>query len=102
MNVEPGAGIGVSCFRWVPSCAQGYVVDLRVRWAVEEAGLAYGAALVDQQLCASPDYRRWQPFGQVPAYRDGEVELFESGAIVLHIAAKSAALAPSEDRKSVV
>jgi glutathione S-transferase len=97
MTMQPAAGIEVSAFRWVPPFAQGYVRDLRVRWALEEAGMAYGAALVDQQLCASPDYRRWQPFGQVPAYRDGEVELFESGAIVLHIAAKSAALAPSDE-----
>jgi len=89
--------IQVSAFRWVPPFAQGYVRDLRVRWALEEAGMAYGAALVDQQLCASSDYRRWQPFGQVPAYRDGEVELFESGAIVLHIAAKSEALAPRDE-----
>jgi glutathione S-transferase len=89
--------IEVSAFRWVPAFAQGYVPDLRVRWALEEAGLAYGAALVDQQLCQSADYRRWQPFGQVPAYRDGEVELFESGAIVLHIAAKSDALAPKDE-----
>jgi len=89
--------IEVSAFRWVPPFAQGYVRDLRVRWALEEAGLTYQAALVDQQACASAGYRQWQPFGQVPAYRDGEVELFESGAIVLHIAAKSEALAPPDE-----
>jgi glutathione S-transferase len=88
--------IEVSAFRWVPPFAQGYVRDLRVRWALEEAGLTYRAALVDQQACASAGYRQWQPFGQVPAYRDGEVELFESGAIVLHIAATSEALAPAD------
>ena len=89
--------IEVSAFRWVPPFAQGYVRDLRVRWALEEAALTYQAALVDQQACASAGYRHWQPFGQVPAYRDGEVELFESGAIVLHIAAKSEALAPTDE-----
>ena len=89
--------IEVSAFRWVPPFAQGYVCDLRVRWALEEAALTYQAALVDQQACASAGYRHWQPFGQVPAYRDGEVELFESGAIVLHIAAKSEALAPTDE-----
>jgi len=89
--------IEVSAFRWVPPFAQGYVRDLRVRWALEEAALTYQAALVDQQACASANYRQWQPFGQVPAYRDGDVELFESGAIVLHIAAKSEALAPADD-----
>jgi glutathione S-transferase len=88
--------IQVSAFRWVPPFAQGYVRDLRVRWALEEAGLPYEATLIDPQIQASEGYRRWQPFGQVPAYRDGEVELFESGAIVLHIAAKSAALAPED------
>jgi glutathione S-transferase len=88
--------IQVSAFRWVPPFAQGYVRDLRVRWALEEAGLPYEAILIDPQIQASEGYRDWQPFGQVPAYRDGEVEMFESGAIVLHIAGKSAALAPED------
>jgi glutathione S-transferase len=86
----------VSAFRWVPPFAQGYVRDLRVRWALEEAGLPYEAALINPQIQASETYRGWQPFGQVPAYRDDEVEMFESGAIVLHIAAKSEALAPRD------
>ncbi|HZL00596.1 MAG TPA: glutathione S-transferase family protein [Caulobacteraceae bacterium] len=88
--------IEVTAFRWVPTFAQGYVRDLRVRWALEEAGLAYEARLIGGEARGSEDYRAWQPFGQVPAYRDGEVEMFESGAIVLHIAAKSEALAPSD------
>lgn len=89
--------IQVSAFRWVPSFAQGYVRDLRVRWALEEAGIPYEATLIDPGIQASEDYREWQPFGQVPAYKDGEVELFESGAIVLHIASKSEALAPADE-----
>jgi glutathione S-transferase len=89
--------IEVSAFRWVPPFAQGYVRDLRVRWALEEAGIPYQVALVDQQVCSSADYRHWQPFGQVPAYRDNGVELFESGAIVLHLAAKSEALSPQDE-----
>jgi glutathione S-transferase len=88
--------IQVSAFRWVPPVAQGYVRDLRVRWALEEAGLPYEATLIDQEVQASAGYRRWQPFGQVPAYRDGEVEMFESGAIVLHIAERSEALSPAD------
>jgi glutathione S-transferase len=88
--------IQVSAFRRVPPFAQGYVRDLRVRWALEEAGLPYEATLIDQEVQASAGYRRWQPFGQVPAYRDGEVEMFESGAIVLHIAARSEALSPAD------
>ena len=88
--------IQVTAFRWVPPFAQGYVRDLRVRWALEEAGLPYEATLIDPQIQASESYREWQPFGQVPAYRDDQVEMFESGAIVLHIAAKSEALAPKD------
>jgi glutathione S-transferase len=89
--------IHVSAFRWVPPFAQGYVRDLRVRWALEEAGLPYQATLIDPQIQKSEHYRNWQPFGQVPAYRDGAVEIFESGAIVLHIAWKSDALAPRDE-----
>ncbi len=88
--------IKLTAFRWVPPFAQGYVRDLRVRWALEEAGLPYQATLIDPEIQASESYRRWQPFGQVPAYKDDDVEMFESGAIVLHIAAKSEVLAPSD------
>src|SRR3954468_16272355 len=89
--------IQVAAFRWVPPFAQGFVRDLRVRWALEEGGLPYGAVLFDQDSKNTPDYRAWQPFGQVPAYRDGEVEIFESGAIVLHIARRSEILAPRDE-----
>jgi glutathione S-transferase len=86
----------VSAFRWVPPFAQGFVRDLRIRWALEEAGLPYSVALIGLEDRQSGAYRQWQPFGQVPAYRDDEVEMFESGAVVLHIAAKSDALSPSD------
>lgn len=86
----------VSAFRAVPPFAQGYVRDLRVRWALEEAGLPYEAALIDGDEKNSESYRAWQPFGQVPGYRDDEVEMFESGAIVLHISEKSEALCPRD------
>jgi glutathione S-transferase len=72
------------------------VKDLRVRWALEEAGFPYEATLIDAQDQLSDSYRRWQPFGQVPAYRDDEVEMFESGAIILYLATKSEALAPKD------
>ena len=88
--------IAVSGFRWVPPFAQGYVRDLRVRWALEEAGLPYEATLIGPDTQVSAEYRGWQPFGQVPAFRDGDVEMFESGAIVLHLAARSDALAPND------
>lgn len=90
--------IQVTAFRWVPPFAQGYVRDLRVRWALEEAGLAYEAVLIDGETQSSPAYRAQQPFGQVPVYRDAQVEMFESGAIVLHIAEKSEVLAPRDAR----
>lgn len=83
--------IQFTAFRWVPPFAQGWVRDLRIRWALEEAGLPYEVVLIDN---ATENYRDWQPFGQVPAYRDGEVEMFESGAIVLRLAAMSEKLAP--------
>lgn len=88
--------IEVAAFRWVPPFAQGFVRDLRVRWALEEAGRPYEAVLIDHEVKNGADYRRWQPFGQVPAYRDGEVQIFESGAIVLHLAERSEALAPRD------
>lgn len=86
----------VAAFRSVPEFAQGFVRDLRVRWALEEAGLPYEAVLLDLDDKESDSYRAWQPFGQVPAYRDDAVEMFESGAIVLHIAERSEALAPKD------
>jgi glutathione S-transferase len=89
--------IEVTAFRWVPPFAQGFVRDLRVRWALEEAGLPYEAALIDPTIQASDAYRTRQPFGQVPAFNDNGVEMFESGAIVLHIAAKSDVLSPSDE-----
>jgi glutathione S-transferase len=88
--------IELTAFRWVPEFAQGYVRDLRIRWALEEAGLPYEVTLIDPKIQASAGYRQWQPFGQVPAYRDDKVEMFESGAIVLHIAEKSEVLAPRD------
>jgi glutathione S-transferase len=89
--------IRLTAFRWVPAFAQGFVRDLRIRWALEEAGLPYEVTLIDSQIQASESYRQWQPFGQVPAYRDDKVEMFESGAIVLHIAAMSETLAPRDE-----
>ena len=88
--------IRFSAYRWVPPFAQGYVRDLRIRWALEEAGLPHEVILIDMAEKTSPTYRAWQPFAQVPAYRDDEVEMFESGAVVLHIAEKSDVLAPKD------
>ncbi|HMG46311.1 MAG TPA: glutathione S-transferase family protein [Allosphingosinicella sp.] len=83
--------IRVSAFKAVPPFAQGLVRDLRVRWALEEAGLAYEPVLLGDGDKDSAAYRAWQPFGQVPAYEEDGLKLFESGAIVLHIAGKAEA-----------
>ena len=88
--------ITVSAFRWVPSFAQGQVRDLRVRWALEEAGLPYRTRLLEQGDQDKPDYRALQPFGQVPIFEEDGHVLFESGAIVLHIGERSEALLPKD------
>jgi glutathione S-transferase len=88
--------ITLSAFRWVPPFAQGLVRDLRVRWALEEAGIPYREKLIGPEDQASATYRALQPFGQVPAIETDELKLFESGAIVLHIAERCQALMPSD------
>jgi glutathione S-transferase len=93
--VSPGTPV-VSAFAWVPGFARGQVRDLRVRWALEEAGRPYRVHLLEQGEQATPDYRELQPFGQVPAYRGEDVALFESGAIVLHLGETSEALMPAD------
>lgn len=90
------SNIQVSAFRMVPPFAHGLVRDLRVRWALEEAGIPYSEWLVGSEERKSASYRRVQPFGQVPAYVEDGFELFESGAIVLHIAERSETLMPAD------
>ena len=89
--------ITITAFKWVPDFARGLVRDLRVRWALEEAGLPYREKLIGPEDQASADYRALQPFGQVPAFEEDGLWLFESGAIVLHVGARSPALMPSDD-----
>lgn len=86
----------VFSLRSVPSFAQGLVRDLRVRWALEEAGLPYDVRPIGPEEQHAESYRALQPFGQVPAYREDGLELFESGAIVLHEAERSEALLPRD------
>src|SRR3989440_5651086 len=88
--------ITISAFRWVPPFAQGQVRDLRVRWALEEAGLPYRTRLLEQGDQDKPDYRALQPFGQVPVLEEDGRVLFESGAIVLHIGERSENLLPKD------
>ncbi len=86
--------ITLSAFRNVPPFAQGLVRDLRVRWALEEAGIPYRERLIGPADQTTAAYRALQPFGQVPAIETAELKLFESGAIVLHIAEQSEVLMP--------
>jgi glutathione S-transferase len=88
--------IKVSAFRSAPAFAQGLIRDLRVRWALEEAGLPYQTMLIVRDDLPTKNYRALQPFGQVPAYEEDGFAMFESGAIVLHIAERSEALMPAD------
>lgn len=83
-------------FRWVPDFARGHVRDLRVRWALEEAGLSYEQILIGPDQQHSAEYRSLQPFAQVPAIEEDGTTLFESGAIVLTIARCCEALMPRD------
>lgn len=88
--------ITITAFKWVPEFAQGQVRDLRARWALEEAGLPYQARLLAQGDQDTPEYRALQPFGQVPILQEGDLTLFETGAIVLYIGERSEALLPKD------
>ncbi|MGE0743048.1 MAG: glutathione S-transferase family protein [Hyphomonadaceae bacterium] len=82
-------------YDWVPEGPRGFVRDLRLRWACEEAGLAYAVRTVafDKR---GPEHLAHQPFGQIPFLSDGEAEVFESGAGLLHLARKSEKLMPRD------
>ncbi|MEO9338082.1 glutathione S-transferase family protein [Mesorhizobium sp. SB112] len=82
-------------YDWVPESVRGFVRDLRLRWACEEAGLGYSVQTVPFKGRQTNHLSR-QPFGQVPFLNDGELKMFESGAILLHLARKSEKLMPRE------
>ncbi len=86
----------VAAFKWVPPFAQGLVRDLRIRWALEEAGMPYEVELIEMAESKGEAYREHQPFGQIPYYVENGVEMFESAAAVLHIAEQSEALLPAD------
>ncbi|HEX5238452.1 MAG TPA: glutathione S-transferase family protein [Sphingomicrobium sp.] len=94
MPIRPDAQIEITAFQWVPEFAKGLVRDLRVRWALEEAGLDYRVRLLGQDRPG--DYLREQPFDQVPCFDDGTVQIFETGAIVQYIGEKSEAILPRD------
>ena len=87
----------LTTFDWVPEMARGYVRDIRVRWALEEAGLPYRVESVPF-LARNAEHFAHQPFGQVPWLTDGDISIFESGAILLHLGERSDALMPADPR----
>lgn len=87
----------LTTFDWVPETPRGYVRDLRVRWALEEAGLPYRVESVPFRG-RGEEHLAHQPFGQVPWLKDGELSIFESGAILLHLGERSEALMPREPK----
>jgi len=88
----------VTAFDWVPDFAKGLVRDLRVRWAMEEVGQPYDVELFGAANPRPEGYVARQPFEQVPAFDDGEVQLFETGAILLYLAEQHPQLLPADKR----
>jgi glutathione S-transferase len=90
-------GLVLTTFDWVPEMPRGFVRDLRIRWALEEAGLPYRVESTPFRD-RKPEHFTHQPFGQVPWLTDDGISIFESGAILLHIGERSAKLMPSDPR----
>jgi len=87
----------LTTFGWVPELPRGHVRDLRVRWALEEAGLPYRVNCVPFRNRGAEHFAH-QPFGQVPWLTDGDISIFESGAILLHLGEMSDRLMPADPR----
>ena len=87
----------LTTYDWVPDMPRGYVRDLRVRWALEEAGLPYRVESTPFHN-RQPEHFAHQPFGQVPWLTDGDISIFESGAILLHLGERSDKLMPADPR----
>jgi glutathione S-transferase len=87
----------LTTFDWVPEMPRGYVRDIRVRWALEEAGLPYRVESVPFRA-RNAEHFSHQPFGQVPWLTDGDISIFESGAILLHLGERSDRLMPLDPR----
>ncbi len=98
MPLDPSATTVVSAMRNVPDFAHGLVRDVRVRWALEEIGRPYRTELFEGMQPRPDEYREWQPFGQIPAFRDERVSLFESGAILLYLGQDDERLLPRDEQ----
>ncbi|WP_406872780.1 glutathione S-transferase family protein [Aminobacter sp. P9b] len=86
----------ITAFERSPDRGKGQARDMRVRWALEEVGQPYDVRLVSFSEMKRPAHRALQPFGQIPTYEEGDLALFESGAIVFHIAECNASLLPED------
>jgi glutathione S-transferase len=86
--------ITITAFEWSPDGGKGLARDTRVRWALEEVGQPYEVRLVSFRAMKEPAHLELHPFGQIPTYEEGELALFETGAIVFHIAAHHPGLLP--------
>lgn len=86
----------ITAFESSPDRGRGQARDMRVRWALEEVGQPYDVRLVSFAAMKQPAHLALHPFGQIPTYEDGDLALFESGAIVLHIAERHAGLLPAD------
>jgi glutathione S-transferase len=91
------ADLILNTFDWVPEPPRGYVRDIRVRWALEEAELPYRVKSVPFDA-RNAEHFAHQPFGQVPWLTDGDISIFESGAILLHLGERSNSLMPTDPR----
>src|SRR5580704_13552197 len=87
----------ITAFAQSPDRGRGLARDMRVRWALEEVGQPYDVRLLSFAEMKEPAHRALHPFGQIPTYEDGELTLFESGAIVIHIAQRHAGLLPDDE-----
>src|SRR6185369_16354479 len=86
----------ITAFEASPDRGRGLARDMRVRWALEEVGQPYDVRLVSFSEMKEPAHRALHPFGQIPTYEAGDLALFESGAIVLHIAERHVGLLPDD------
>ncbi len=89
----------LTAFKDSPDRGQGFARDMRVRWALEEAGQTYDVKLVTFDEMEQPEYLALQPFGQIPAFIQGDLTLFETGAILLHLAETFPSLLPAHPTK---
>ena len=94
-GIDDMSELTLTTFDWVPDLPRGYVRDLRIRWALEEAGLPYRVTSTPFEQ-RSAEHFNHQPFGQVPWLTDGKTSLFESGAILLYLGERSPALMPTD------